>query len=287
VTVVEDMSKQEEEEHTHSHSHHSHTSSHSHSSTSSHSDSKIESHSSTSTSTTTETTTNEKKSLPLLGFLSGTGAMGLKLARNHAKAGYPVIMGSREAKKGLKAAEDLQKQADEELNINKYGAISGGSNSDVAEKADIVFFCASGTLEDRSTMLKSLSKQLKGKIMVDVTNIGHLTSFADKWGQISSTDLCQSALPDARWICAYKSTFSASLDKPIDKFGLPLEVFVAGDDKEAKKTVIDSINATGFRALDCGPQKNIRILELMGPPFIMEMNKHSLSGSRLGSWRFR
>jgi len=136
-------------------------------------------------------------------------------------------------------------------------------------------------------MLKSLSKSLKGKIMVDITNIGHLPSFADKWGQICSTELCQTALPEARWICAYKSTFSASLDKPIDKFGLPLEVFVAGDDKEAKKILIDSINATGFRALDCGPQKNIRILELMGPPFIMEMNKHSMSGSRLGSWRFR
>jgi len=213
--------------------------------------------------------------------------MGFKLARNHAKAGYPVIIGSRESKKAVKAAEDLLKQLDEEVNVTNYGSVSGGSNGDVADKAEIIFFCASGTLEDRSSMLKSLSKQLKGKILVDITNIGHLSSFADKWGQISSTDLCQSALPEARWICAYKSTFSASLDKPMDKFGLPLEVFVAGDDKEAKKVVIESINATGFRALDCGSQKNIRILELMGPPFIMEMNKHSLSGSRLGSWRFR
>ena len=39
---------------------------------------------------------------------------------------------------------------------------------------------------------------------------------------------------------------------------------VAGDDEEARKTVSALVHATGFRPLDCGGLKNVRIIELMG-----------------------
>jgi len=215
-----------------------------------------------------------------IGFIPGTGNMGRGLARNHAKAGNEVLVGSRTKDSAIECAAKIL----EEL---KEAKISGATNSEVAQNADILFFCPSGPLEERSALLKSLAPYLKNKIVVDVTNIAYFTYyFADKWGQVSSTDLCAEVVPDAKWVCAYKNTFAQSLRHPIDKSGLPLEVLVAGDES-AKEVVIKLINATKFRALDAGGRQHIRIIELMGPPWIRDMDKHCIDGSQLGSWRFR
>jgi len=216
-----------------------------------------------------------------LGFVPGTGNMGLKLARNHARAGNPVIVGSREKKKGEAAAAEILKEL-------KDARITGGTNLDAAAGADVVFFGPQGSLDERNALLKSLAPHIKGKIVVDLTNIAYLPFFtADKWGQLSSTDICASIVPDARWVCGYKNTFSRSLDSLKDKDGIPLDVLIASNDKEAKATVVELVTNTGFRGLDAGNLQHIRIIELMGPPWIVHMNQHSISGSCLGAWRFR
>jgi predicted dinucleotide-binding enzyme len=137
-----------------------------------------------------------------------------------------------------------------------------------------------------------MQKELEGKIIIDITNILYL--YDDKaWGQVSSveqnkwyclrTDKFREALEvAARWLCAYKSTFSTTLDDL--KNTNPRETQVCGDDAEAKQLVIAMINETGFKALDCGGLKNARIVELLGPPFIMTVD--NLNGAPKGCWRY-
>lgn len=166
-------------------------------------------------------------------LLQGTGNMGLKLARNHAKHSE-VIIGSREQKKAEAAAEAIRKVLGEKTRIK------GMTNEAAAASADVVFFCAQGSLDDRAAVLKSLADSLKNKIVVDIvrffvdslslrhgmhrltaasvdssptfcalqTNIAYISSFFTEkvWGQTCSTEQCMAAIPDVpiKWCCAYK-----------------------------------------------------------------------------------
>lgn len=73
--------------------------------------------------------------------------------------------------------------------------------------------CASvlqGSLEEREDLLRSLSGQLEGKIIVDMTNILYAVG-EQEWGQTSSTLRNKEALGvDARWTTAFKATFAVS-----------------------------------------------------------------------------
>jgi predicted dinucleotide-binding enzyme len=46
--------------------------------------------------------------------------------------------------------------------------------------------------------------------------------------------------------------------------GQPLSAFVAGDDANAKKDVLELARRIGFDAIDAGPLKNARLLEPLG-----------------------
>jgi len=43
--------------------------------------------------------------------------------------------------------------------------------------------------------------------------------------------------------------------------GAPLDVFIAGDDAEAKQTVADLVSSGGLRPIDAGPLRRARELE--------------------------
>ena len=48
--------------------------------------------------------------LPFLAILGATGALGNGLAFRWAKAGYPIIIGSRATEKAQKSAEELNQR---------------------------------------------------------------------------------------------------------------------------------------------------------------------------------
>jgi len=216
----------------------------------------------------------------VLAFIPGTGNMGFKLARNHAKAGNKVILSSRDASKATGKAEELKK-------LVPGAKVETATHTAAATAADVIFFTASGSLEDRAALLHSIAANLEGKIVVDITNIGYLPYFADKWGQISSTELCIAAIAPhtAKWTCAYKSTFEKLLDAPVDASGRGHGVLIGGDDATATATVRALVASTGFHPLDVGALKNIRIVELMAPRFVFEMTTRN-TGGKVGSWRF-
>ena len=101
-----------------------------------------------------------KQNLPTLAILGGTGKEGPGLAMRWAKAGYPIIIGSRQTEKAQAVAAELNQK----LNIN---SIRGLQNSAAARQAEICVLTVVFTAHQAA--LEGLKDALKGKILVDAT----------------------------------------------------------------------------------------------------------------------
>src|SRR4051812_39693838 len=110
---------------------------------------------------------------------------------------------------------------------------------------------------------------LGGKVVVDITNpvdLGTLepldTGFVSPFR--SAGELIQSVAPDAVAVVkAFNTTFAGPLLAGAVG-GRPLDVFVAGDDADAKALVAQLIRDGGLRAIDAGTLARARELEAMG-----------------------
>jgi predicted dinucleotide-binding enzyme len=79
----------------------------------------------------------------------------------------------------------------------------------------------------------------------------------------SGAEELQKKLPDARVVKCFNTVFAEHMDK--GRVGnQQLTVFAAGDDDEARRTVLRLAKDIGFDAVDGGPLVNARSLETMG-----------------------
>jgi metal-dependent amidase/aminoacylase/carboxypeptidase family protein len=68
---------------------------------------------------------------------------------------------------------------------------------------------------------------------------------------------------DAKVVKAFNTTFAGTLQEG-EVGGVKLDVLMAGDDAEAKRTVASLVEGGGMRAIDVGPLKRARQLEQLG-----------------------
>jgi 8-hydroxy-5-deazaflavin:NADPH oxidoreductase len=108
--------------------------------------------------------------------------------------------------------------------------------------------------------------ELGGKVVVDITNPVDWASFdrlvtpADS----SAAEEIAKRLPSgAAVVKAFNTTFAATLVAGAVA-GQKLDVLVAGDDADAKATVVALVEAGGLRAIDAGPLRRARQLEHLG-----------------------
>jgi len=101
---------------------------------------------------------------------------------------------------------------------------------------------------------------LEGKTVVDVTNVlGPDMSFALGFTTSGAEELQRKA-PKARVVKAFNTVFARHMDT--GRLGdQPLTAFAAGDDADAKASVLELARAIGFDAVDAGPLRNARFLE--------------------------
>jgi predicted dinucleotide-binding enzyme len=109
---------------------------------------------------------------------------------------------------------------------------------------------------------KDIGSAAEGKILLDVTNavgdnldltVGFTTSAAEE---------LQKMLPKARVVKAFNTVFAKN--QSTGKIGNEqLTLFVAGDDAEAKQTIMQLGSEIGFDPVDAGPLKSARYLEPM------------------------
>ncbi len=197
-----------------------------------------------------------------IAILGGTGGQGTGLALRWAKAGYAVIIGSRQADKATRVAAELNEELGGDL-------IRGLSNPEAAIMADVAVLTV--PYKAHQATLVGLRDALEGKILVDVT-------VPLKPPQITEVHLpkdgpasvqAQAILGDGVRVVAALQNVSEHLlrapERPID-----CDVLVCGDDPQAKATVIELIQALdpSVRALDAGPLANSVVVESLTPVLI-------------------
>jgi 8-hydroxy-5-deazaflavin:NADPH oxidoreductase len=115
-----------------------------------------------------------------------------------------------------------------------------------------------------ASILQAYKNQLAGKIVVDITNpINYQTMESLVPGSSAAEEIAKQLPGSAHVIKAFNTTFAGTLlDHMVT--GMPLDVFLAGDDAEAKLELIKMIEAGGMRAIDTGPLARARQLEALG-----------------------
>ncbi len=106
--------------------------------------------------------------------------------------------------------------------------------------------------------------ELAGRIVIDITNpLDFGTSEPIHPAAGSAAQEIAAAQPPARVVKAFNTTFAGTLVSGVVA-GQPLDVFLAGDDEQAKAAVAALVEAGGLRAIDAGPLRRARELEALG-----------------------
>ena len=179
----------------------------------------------------------------------GAGNVGGNLGTRLATTGATVQFGVREDK----GNEELLKRAGKNA--------STASVAEAAKWGEIVFLAlpANAAID----VVRSIAKELDGKIVVDCNN--PLTwKEGPVWAPPAEGSLAAAiakAAPGAKVVKGF-NTFGAEFHLDPNHAGSPAaQVFLAGDDADAKKKVMDLAKQAGFRPVDSGPLRNAAVLE--------------------------
>jgi 8-hydroxy-5-deazaflavin:NADPH oxidoreductase len=200
--------------------------------------------------------------VPIIG---GTGALGFGLALRWAKAGVPVVIGSRKQE----SADEAVRKARERL---PDGQIDGAVNAEAATRGPIVVLTV--PFRAQSENLTNLREHLQpGQILVDATVplaaavSGKATRILGVW-QGSAAQQAAEMVPDGVRVVSGLHTVSAALLTDLDH-ELDEDVLLAGDKKADKQQVAELLERIpGLRAVDCGRLEMARYLEQLTPLII-------------------
>jgi len=93
---------------------------------------------------------------PTIAIVGGTGDLGSGLARLWARAGYPIVIGSRDKQKAEAIAREL---------CANGGCVRGDGNAAAARAGDIVVLSVPYASHD--AMVEEIRAEVAGKIVVD------------------------------------------------------------------------------------------------------------------------
>jgi predicted dinucleotide-binding enzyme len=177
----------------------------------------------------------------------GSGGMAAAIGSLAAKAGHTVEVMSRNAAKARTLAEQFGASA----TTGTFGAIPAGHM--------VILAVPYSTVLD---VVKQYGEALAGKLLVDITNpVGSdLTSFVTPEGSFGAREIAKAAPADAQVVKAFNTQFSHVLAAgPAE--GRAMDVFLAGDDAQAKARVTAFVESLGLRPMDVGPLPMARTLE--------------------------
>ncbi len=186
----------------------------------------------------------------------GSGVVGQTLGTGLVGLGHEVKIGSRQAG-NEKLVEWVGKTGDK---------ASEGTFAEVATFGDIVILA---TLWDGTEQAIQMAgpANFAGKVVVDATNPMKFgpsgpnlaLGFSDSAGES-----VQRWLPEARVVKAFNIVPAALMIKP-DLLGEVPDMFICGNDDEAKKSVTEMLTAFGWpEAVDMGGIEESRLIEPLG-----------------------
>jgi 8-hydroxy-5-deazaflavin:NADPH oxidoreductase len=181
----------------------------------------------------------------------GAGNMGSAFARRLSAAGHDVFIASRDFEDARRVATSVGSKVravpQEQLASSVDVLIAA---TPYAQQADALR--ASGTLEGKPVI------EISNPMKADMSGlaVGLTTSAAEEVAK---------AAPGATVVKAFNTVFAQVLgERPATAGAAKVQVFYAGDDDAAKRTVRSLVESMGFEPLDAGPLSNARYLEPVG-----------------------
>jgi 8-hydroxy-5-deazaflavin:NADPH oxidoreductase len=202
----------------------------------------------------------------------GSGNMGRGIGTRAVAGGHSVTFVDANREVAEKAATDVRASA-------KNGAKVSTASLGDAQLGDVVVFAVwYGT---NIELAKQLGNKLAGKVVVDIANPLNSTydGLATAPDSSSAEDLARAITNGAKVVKAFNTTYAGTLlaGQVADQ---PLDVFIAGDDTDAKAKVAQIVTDGGMRAIDTGPLSRARQIEGMQ---LLHIVTQSTLGTNWGS----
>ena len=193
-----------------------------------------------------------------VSIIGASGALGTGLALRWAKAGVPLVLGSREAERAGEAAAAVLAEV-------PGASVEGVDNPTAAGASPIVVLSVPFSAQAKT--VKQIAESLSaGQLVIDASVPlaaqvgGKPTQMIGVW-QGSAAQQAASLLPDGVAIVSGLHTVSAAMLADLGH-NFEEDVLVCGDDKESKSVASDLIELIdGLRAVDGGRLENSRITE--------------------------
>ncbi len=208
-------------------------------------------------------------------IIIGTGNMARGIGTRLVVGGHSVTLVSRTPQSAAETVAALKSAAQKGATV-QVAAWGGPLNGDVVFLA-IPYSAAPG-------IVQSLKAELAGKIVVDLTNPLNSTydGLVTPPDSSAAEELAKLA-PEARVVKAFNTTFAGTLVNGAVA-GQPLDVFLAGNDADAKKVVSGLIEDGKLRPIDAGPLARARQLEAMA---LLGITLQFTQGTQFASaWKF-
>jgi hypothetical protein len=187
-------------------------------------------------------------------------------------------MASALAERALAGGNAVEIIGRDPAKANESAAALGGATvgtADTTPAGDIVILAV--PYASAAAVVSQYGDALHGKIVIDITNpvTPDITGLVTPDGSSGAQEIAKAAPAGAHVVKAFNTLFANVLAAgPAE--GRPLDVFIAGDDAQAKAQVSVFIESLGLRPFDAGPLPMAQALEYAG---LLEMGlmTHSLN----------
>ena len=204
-----------------------------------------------------------------VSIIGGTGALGFGLAARWAKAGVPVVIGSRDEGRAREAAQRIGE-----------GDARGMVNAEAAKQGPIVVLTV--PFRNQSENLTNLREALEpGQLLVDAT-VPLAAAVSGKATRLlgvpqgSAAQQAQEMVPGGVTVVSALHSVSAPALRDLDA-DLDEDVLICGDKRDDKRRVAGLIaRIDGLRPVNAGALDTARLVEGLTPLLISVNSRHKV-----------
>jgi NADPH-dependent F420 reductase len=207
---------------------------------------------------------------PTLAVIGGTGTLGSGLARRWARAGYPVVIGSRSAEKALEAARALPASGP---------AARGATNADAAGAGAIIVVTVPWA--SQAQILDEIKPHVAGKLVVDTTVplVPPRVARVQLPPEHSAALAAQKRLGEGtRVVAAFHNVAAHKLQEDAE---IDCDVLIFGDEPKDREVVLGLAKAAGLRGVHAGPLVNSVAAEALTSVLIGINRNYKVDGASI------
>lgn len=211
-----------------------------------------------------------------IAIIGATGNMGSAISKSLAKGNFRLLLFTEDTSK----VKDLVKEIKSAYPGTDVEPITCSYNA--SWEADIIIAAVPyGAEKEVAEKIREVANQ---KIVISIANPlnetfdGLLTD-----PSTSAAEELQKLLPNSKVIKAFNTTFAGDFSQPVID-GKQVDAFIAGNDKDALKTVSELVKTVGFNPIIAGDLSVSRTLESMQLLLIqlgMKYNYNWLAGWKI------